>query len=233
VKQKEEEKQRLEEEIKHRRSILESTNVEIQTINEYKQLKELSRHRLSSEDPDKLLTLLNNIKQYRYDPKKVVAEFSSIKSLKRREKALQNNCKMLDERMARCQSVIPLCEQIVWLRIGIGELLAFHTAVSEKAEMQNLSMDAAAYRVIENILDYDKLGGMKKQQSNVAMQIYTLNQFSRSQNKAIAALLKLQVLGITHDEIVKVYEYVNRYFLHCQIQDKYSYFDFTYVTSSP
>jgi hypothetical protein len=26
-----------------------------------------------------------------------------------------------------------LCEQIVQLRIGIGELLAFHTAVSEKA----------------------------------------------------------------------------------------------------
>jgi len=35
VKQKEEEKQMLEEEIRHRRAILESTNVEIQTINEY------------------------------------------------------------------------------------------------------------------------------------------------------------------------------------------------------
>ena len=39
VKQKEEEKQRLEEEIKQRRAILESTNVEVQTINEYKQLE--------------------------------------------------------------------------------------------------------------------------------------------------------------------------------------------------
>ena len=45
IKQKEEEKQRLEEEIKQRRAILESTNVEMQTINEYKQLKaELSKH---------------------------------------------------------------------------------------------------------------------------------------------------------------------------------------------
>jgi hypothetical protein len=40
VKKKEEEKQRLEQEIKHNRVILESTNVDVETINEYKQLQE-------------------------------------------------------------------------------------------------------------------------------------------------------------------------------------------------
>ena len=76
----------LEDEIKHRRAILESTDLEIQTIKEYKQLKEeLSKHHLSSEDPNKLVTVLNNIRHYGYDPKKIVAEFSNIKSLKRRE----------------------------------------------------------------------------------------------------------------------------------------------------
>ena len=104
----------LEDEIKQRRAILESTDVEIQTIKEYKELTlQLSKYHLSSEDPAKLLTLLNNIKRYGYDPKKVVAEFSNIKSLRRREKALQDNSKRLEERMARCQSVLPLCEQIV------------------------------------------------------------------------------------------------------------------------
>ena len=39
IKQKNEENQRLEEEIKHRRAILKSTDVEMETINEYKQLK--------------------------------------------------------------------------------------------------------------------------------------------------------------------------------------------------
>src|SRR5205823_6142104 len=105
---------------------------------------------------------------------------------------LQDNSKRLEERMARCQSVLPLCEQIVRLRIGMGELLAFHTAVSEKAEMHNLSMESAAYHVIEDILDYDKLGGMKKERSDVAMQIYALNQFSGRQNNAITAVFKLQ-----------------------------------------
>ena len=85
VKLKEEEEQRLEEEIQQARAILESTNVEIQTISRYKQLRaELSKHSLSSEDTDRLLTLLNNIKQYRYDPRKTVEEISNIKSLKRR-----------------------------------------------------------------------------------------------------------------------------------------------------
>ena len=58
-------------------TILEGRNVDIQTINEYKQLKEeLSKRHLSSEDPGKLVRVLDNIKQYRYDPKKIVAEFS-------------------------------------------------------------------------------------------------------------------------------------------------------------
>ena len=44
------------------------------------------------------------------------------------KKALQDNCKML-EREARRQSVLPIAEQIIRLRIVISELLAFHTAV--------------------------------------------------------------------------------------------------------
>jgi len=83
VKQKEEEKQTLDQELKQARAILEGTNVEIQIINEYKQLKaELRKHHLFSEDPGKLVTVLNNMKHCRYDPKKIVAEFSNIKSLK-------------------------------------------------------------------------------------------------------------------------------------------------------
>jgi 5'-3' exonuclease len=210
IKQKEEEKQMLEDEIKQRRAILESTNVEIQIINEYKQLKaELNKYHLSSEDPKRLLTVLTNLKGYRYDAKKIVAELSNIKSLKRRENALQYKCKLHEERMARCREVLPLCEQIVRFRIGIYELLAFHTAVCEKAERYNLSKESAAYRVIEEIRDYNNLGGMKKQQSDVAMQIYAMNQLSARQNNAIMALMRLQIYGITDHEILNVYEFLN------------------------
>jgi hypothetical protein len=79
----------------------------------------------------------------------------------------------------------------------MGELLAFHTAVCEKAERYNSSKESAAYRVIEDIRDYDKLGGLKKQQSDVAMQIYAMNQLSARQNNAIMALMRLPIYGIT------------------------------------
>jgi hypothetical protein len=74
IKQKKEEKQMLEDEIKQRRAILESANVERQTINEYKQLKaELGKHNLSFGEPERLVTVLINMKHCRYDPENLRA----------------------------------------------------------------------------------------------------------------------------------------------------------------
>jgi hypothetical protein len=211
VKQKEQEKQRLEQEIKHKRVILESTNVDVQTINEYKQLKdELSKHRLSTEDPTRLLSILQTIKQIGYDPQKIVALFSYIKSLRQTEKGLEDNCKMLEERVARCRGVLPLAEQISRLPIGIGELLAFHTAVSDLAEMNNLSMESAAYRVIEDIQFYNKLGGIKKQLSDVSTKVLVMNQFLGRQNKAVMSLFNLQSYGVTENQILYLYNILQK-----------------------
>jgi hypothetical protein len=211
VKQKEEEKQRLEQEIKHKRVILESTNVDVQTINEYKQLKdELSKHRLSTEDPTRLLSILRTIKQIGYDPQKIVARFSYIKSLRQTEKGLEDNCKILEERVARCQGVLPLAEQISRLPIGIGELLAFHTAVSETAEMNNLSMESAAYRVIEDIQYYNKLGGIKKQLSEASTKVFMMNQFLGRQNKAVMSLFNLQSHGVTENQILYLHNILQK-----------------------
>ena len=114
VKQKEEEKQRLEEEIKHSRAILESTNVEAQTLSEYNQLKEhLRKHNLSLEDPTRLLSILQTIKEIGYEPQKIVARFSYIESLRQTEKGLKNNCKMFEERATRYQHILPLSERFV------------------------------------------------------------------------------------------------------------------------
>jgi len=41
--------------------------------------------------------------------------------------------------------------------------------------MHKLSRESAAYRVIEDIGDYDKLGGLKKQLNNISMQIFMMN----------------------------------------------------------
>jgi hypothetical protein len=79
-----------------------------------------------------------------------------------------------------------------------------------------LPISAAAYRVIKDIENYNNIGGMKNEISTLAMQRYAINQMSAPRDKAITALLRLQAYGITDDEILKVYEYMNRPALNLQ-----------------
>jgi hypothetical protein len=112
------------EEIKQRRAILESANVDIMTLNEYKKLKEeLNVHSLSLQDPRILLSILKTIRQIGYEPQKIVREFSRIKSLRQMERQLNNSCKDLEAMLDRYNDVLPLCEQIAGLRIGMGVCL--------------------------------------------------------------------------------------------------------------
>jgi hypothetical protein len=146
-----EEKQILEEEIKQRRAILESTNVEIETIGKYIQLKEdLSIYNLPLEDPTRLLSILQTIKQIGYEPQKIVAAFARMKSLRQKERQLKSNCEILEKRISEARQVLPLLQQIRSMGIGIDKLLVFSVAVSEKADTYNMSISADAYRVIEN-----------------------------------------------------------------------------------
>ena len=161
----------------------------------YKKLKEeLSIHGLSVKHPHNLISVLETITQIGYEPRKIVRELSRIKSLKQRERRLNDNFKAFEYRASQYREVLPICEQIVRLRIGMEELLTFHTAVCEKAEMRNLSRESAAYCVIEDIRDYNKLTGMKKQLNDISMQIFMMNQISAHRNKAVTSLLKCNVM---------------------------------------
>jgi hypothetical protein len=94
--------------------------------------------------------------------------------------------------------------------ISIDKLLPFSIAVSEKAHTSRLSISTAAYRVIEEIDNYNRIGGMKNEISNLAMQRCAINQMSASRDKAITALLKLQAYRITDEEILNLHGYLNR-----------------------
>jgi hypothetical protein len=94
--------------------------------------------------------------------------------------------------------------------IGVDKLLPFSLAVNEKARTCNLPISAAAYRVIEDIENYNRIGGMNKEITRLAVQIFGMNEICAPRNKAMTSLLKLQNYGITDDEIVNVYEILNR-----------------------
>jgi DNA repair exonuclease SbcCD ATPase subunit len=210
VKQKEKEKKMLEEEIKQRRAILENTNVDITALNEYKKLKEqLGAHGLSLKDPQILLSILKTIREIGYDPQKIIREFQKIKSFRETEKHLNNKCKALEARLRHCREVLPMCEQIMHIGIGFPELLAFHTAVVNKAERDNLPKEAAAYRVMEDIENYEKIGGLKNEISKMVMQKYAIDQMTAPREKAINSLIRLQAFGITDEEILGFHGFLN------------------------
>ena len=123
---------------------------------------------------------------------------------------MNNNRKDLEAQLDRYKDVLPLCEQILRAGIGFPELLAYHSTVVNKAAMDKLPREAAAYRVMEDIENYDKIGGLKNEISKMAMQQYTIGQIMAPREKAIAALLRLQILGVTDEEILNIYEWLNQ-----------------------
>ena len=101
-----------------------------------------------------------------------MAEFSHMESLRQTEKGLKNNCKILEERLCGYRQVLPLLQRICVYGIGIDKLLTFSIAVNEKAQKYNLSISAAAYRLIEDIEIYNRIGGMNKEIARLAVQIF-------------------------------------------------------------
>jgi hypothetical protein len=88
--------------------------------------------------------------------------------------------------------------------------LAFHGAVTKKADLEYLPIDKAAYRVMEDIEYYDRIVGLKNEISKLVMHKYTIDQVCERRNKAITALIKLQSYGVTDEEILRIHEFIDR-----------------------
>jgi uncharacterized protein (UPF0335 family) len=88
IKQKVEEKQKIDEQIQEVDAILQTKNVKAKAINEHVKLtKKLDKHGLSMQDIDVLVKLVVNAKRYGFDAKKFVGKLSNIKEIEKREKA--------------------------------------------------------------------------------------------------------------------------------------------------
>jgi hypothetical protein len=112
--------------------------------------------------------------------------------------------------MGRYKEVLPMCEQVMRLGIGFPGLLALDTAVVNKVARDKLPREAAAYRVMEDIENYNKIGGLKNEISKMVMQQYTFGQIMAPREKAITTLMRLQSLGITDGEIINVNKFLER-----------------------
>ena len=165
IKLKQAEKETLLHEIDEARAVIDSVNVDKQIIEDFNELKnEMSKYHL--EEPKKFLNVLRALKKYKYDDKRIMAEFSIRRSMKKERWEINNDRRRLEDRITKVKDVLPLAEQIMRFNIGIGELLAFHCAVYGKVDMERKPPDTAAYKVVEEIRDYSQLGGLKKSKTD-------------------------------------------------------------------
>ena len=196
VKEKIEEKRRLEEEIRKSCAILDQEKIDFQTIEEFRNLKEvLNKRGVSIGDPRRFTSVLQTIDRIGNDPRKIVKELAPIKSLKWEERRLKNGCKQWESRAARFRQVLPSCEQIVRFGIGIKELIAFHTAVIMRADMDGITTGAAAYRILKNIDNYNKLDGMQKQLNDTIINLQMVNLVAAHHNIAANTVMRLLSLA--------------------------------------
>ena len=182
IKQKQAEKETLLHEIDEARVIIDSVNVDRQIIEDFKELKnEMDKYHL--EDPKKFLNVLRALKRYKYDDKRIMAEFSIRRSMKKERLGIEFDRRRLEDRIRKVKDVLPLAEQLIRFKIGIGEVLAFHSVVYEKADMEKIPLDAGAYRIAEDIGYYRQLGGLKKEQTKPFNRSACLTRFRQINNK--------------------------------------------------
>jgi hypothetical protein len=88
------------------------------------------------------------------------------------------------------------------MNIDIKELLVFDNAVNQIAKQYNLPPSVAASRLLNEIRDYDKIGGMKREISRLSQQLIMVDGIYTNRNKAMRAMLNLESRGITEDRIL-------------------------------
>jgi hypothetical protein len=209
IKEKYEQKKKIDDDIQQAEATLQSKNVTIDAINEHIKLnEELEKHGLSAKDTDKVLNLLLNAREYQFDAKKISGKLRGIQRLEKKEKQLRGRCEIFTKQIAKYKCILPLVEEISALQIGVEELIAFKIAINQAVKHYDLSPLTSTLRLIDDIKKYNKIDGLKKELSLLYMQKYTVDQ-----NKSMRALINLQSRGITEDQLILLNNYLenNRY----------------------
>jgi uncharacterized protein (UPF0335 family) len=205
VRQKLEEKKKIDEDIKESETTLQSKNVNIQAINEHLALNEkLKEYGLSTQDIDKLLNLLVNAKRYGFDGKEIADKLYNVLELEWKEKQLKDKCRKFSKKISKYKDVVPLVEDIAAWGIGIAELLALKVGINQAAKRYNLPPLTATLQIIDDIKKYNKINGLNDKLSALYLEKYTIEQACSRQSQPLIALAKLKSYGLTEDRILQL-----------------------------
>ena len=175
----------------------------IEAINQHIQLNEkLNKYGLSTKDVHRLINLLLTAKEYRYNPRKIIGKLRNIKSLENKENRLKNSCEIRSKQLKEYNKVLPLAQKIVGMNIDIRELLALDAEVNKIAREHNIPPYVAVFLLFNEIREYNKIGGLKKEVSRLCQQIFVIKGLCANQNEVMMTLVNLKSHGITEDNIL-------------------------------
>jgi hypothetical protein len=205
IERKIEEKNKIDQEIQQANDVLQSKNIDIQSINEHSELNQkLKGHNLSFQDIDKLLKILANAGRYGFDDKEIASKLYDILDLEWKEKELKDKCKKLSKKISKYRDVVPLAEDIAAWGIGIDELLAIKIGMNQAAKHYNLPPLTATLRLIEDIKKYNKINGLKEELNSLYLQKYALDQACSRQSQSLIVLANLKSHGLSEDRLLQL-----------------------------
>jgi len=194
VKEKLEEKQKIDQDIKEANDELQAKNANIEAIDEYLRLKEeLDAYGVSIQDIGNLLNVLSNAKENGFDPKKIVKELKSIDRLEKRKNRAKKNYEMYLKLLQKCKDVLPLTEEIVALQVGVDELIAVKAMINLAVKLYNLPPLAAILRLIDDIKKYNMIGGLERELRRLLLQKIMVSEALARQS---LAFVKMQNQGL-------------------------------------
>ncbi|HJT49958.1 MAG TPA: hypothetical protein VJ729_17385 [Nitrososphaeraceae archaeon] len=194
IKQKLEEKQNIDQDIKEANDVLQKKNVTIEAIEEHLKLKEaLSKHELSTQDVDKVVNLVLNAKENGYDSGKIVKELRSIERLEKRKNRAKKEYEIYAKLLQKCKDVLPLTEEISALGIGVDELIAVKASINQAVKLYKLPPLAAILRLMEDIRKYNLIGGLEQELRRLSLQKIAITEACARQS---VAFVKMQNQGL-------------------------------------
>jgi hypothetical protein len=162
---------------------------------------EMRRYGIGPEDPKQFSRLIRTLQRDNYDCAKILSAFAEIEDTKKLRLEVDHDRQNLEARLEEVKDMLPFAEQLLQYGVGVNEVFAFMLAVDEKAAMERTSRGAAAFKIMEDILDYSQLGGLKKEQDRLQQQIFMSNMIMATRQQTFVSLMRLQALGVTDMEI--------------------------------
>ena len=106
-----------------------------------------------------------------------------------------------EKKLAEVAELIPSAKALKDIGMGFEQAIVFIDCIKEKAQKETIDEKTAAWKLAQELRQWQEFGGLEKAISTATNQLSLLNTTLEQQKQAIATLVHLQKMGITEAEI--------------------------------